>query len=215
MPRISEMPNLFKMIKKADDGDPYAQWRVAWYIVYDDLKEEIDPDWAERAIDYFERAAAQGHGDAMLDFADMYNLGRGVIKDKEKEYYWINEAVKNLVPRAFINLILYNGVPYRYYEPHDEAADYKTVFKYALKGALLDEPCALIVLGDMFFAGKYVEADPRFAMFLLERAASIVDWDGDDCCGSICLRYGECCYTGKGTNQDIDKARNDLIGAIE
>jgi TPR repeat protein len=54
------MDNLYELIKKADSGNVEAQFDVAWYTVWDNESEPIEPDWLERAVDYYERAAAQG-----------------------------------------------------------------------------------------------------------------------------------------------------------
>ena len=80
------MDNLLEWIKKADNGDAEAQWRVANYIVWDDSNEAIEPDWLERALDYLMRAAAHGYCDAMLDLGFMYRDGRGVARNIDESF---------------------------------------------------------------------------------------------------------------------------------
>jgi len=42
------MEKMLENIKKADNGDPKTQYRVAWYIVWENQNEPIEPDWLER-----------------------------------------------------------------------------------------------------------------------------------------------------------------------
>ena len=209
------MDNLFEWIKKADNGDAEAQWRVAWYIVWEDQNEPIEPDWLERALEYFELSASQGYGDAMLDLGAMYCDGRGVERSKNKALYWYKKAAEMLHPKAFRCLGYALEIPLGYLDPNDEYADYKTAFGYFLKGAILDEPNSVYKLGDMYFSGKYVDVDRRFAFKLYEESYTYIDSIDDDSYASVCLRLGECYYRGVGTNQDIVVAREYIENAIE
>lgn len=210
------MDNLIEQINKADSGDAEAQFQVAWYIVWSEPSEPIDPDWLERAIDYFERSAEQGNGDAMLDLGAMYSQGRGVPYDKDKAFYWFNKAAEILHPKAFRCLGYWLGLSIStgYLDPAVPNFDYNAAFGYFLKGALLDEQNSLYEVGDMYFGGKYVEADQSFAFSLYEESYDIIEYVEDDCYADVCLRLGECYYRGIGCEQDTDKAGDYLERAV-
>ncbi|GHV46982.1 hypothetical protein FACS1894204_09700 [Synergistales bacterium] len=214
--RETAMDNLNERIKQAESGDAEAQFDVAWHIVWGDQSEAIEPDWLERAIDYFERAAVQGHGDAMLDLGAMYSTGRGVEQDKGKAFYWFSKAAEILHPKAFRCLGYWLGIPITtgYLDPIIDNADYKSAFNYFLKGAILGEQNSLYELGDLYFSGKYVDVDQTFAFKLYEQSYDIIDYIEDDSYADVCLRLGECYYRGIGTGQDKGAARNYLTEAV-
>jgi len=198
--------NLFELIQKAESGDAEAQYNVAWHIVWADENESIDTDWLERAVDYFERAIAQGHGDAMLDLGAMYRVGRGVQRDMRKAFVLYNQAAAILHPKAFRCLGYALEIPVGYQDINDNSNDYKTAFGYFFKGAILNEQNSTYKLGDMYFTGKYVEKDPQFAFNLYQESHHLIDSIEDDSYASVCLRIGECYCSGIGTTQDLDEA---------
>ena len=186
------MDNLYELIQKADSGDAEAQYRVARYIVWENPNESIEPDWFERAVDYFRRSAAQGHGDAMLDLGAMYDYGRGVRKDEAEAIAWYKKAAEILHPKAFRCL----GYSQGFHNFRDGGyADYRTAFKYFIKGALLGEPNCIYELGDMYYYGRYVEPDQVFAFKLYQKSDDIIDGDiYDDSFANVRLRIGEYGY---------------------
>jgi len=211
------MDNLLEMIKKADAGDPEAQYEVAWYIVFEDLKEEIDSDWAERAIEYFEMAAAQGHIDAMINLGYIYIAGRGVELDKKKSAHWYRLAADSGSPlgyRGLVYTIIDEKMPPEYFDPHDEKIDYKTIFEYALKGALLNEQNCLYIIGDMYLSGKYVKEDENIAVNLYNKAFDNIEYKDDDCYADLALRLGECWYKGIGGMRGLENAKELLQEAV-
>ncbi|MCL2111105.1 MAG: hypothetical protein FWH32_02405 [Clostridiales bacterium] len=215
MPEISEMKNLLETIKKADAGDADAQYRVAWYMIYEDQKEEVGVDWGERAVEYFELAGSQGHGDAMLDLGAMYIAGRGVKYDKEKAVYWYKKAAEMLYPKAFRCLIYALDIPCEYFDPQTDDTNYRAIYEYAFKGALLGEQNALYILGDLFFSGKYARRNQRLAYDLFCKSWDLIDDKEDDCYADVCLRIGECYLKGMAEIQDVEEAEDYLRHAME
>jgi len=211
------MDNLYEMIQKADAGDAEAQWSVAWHIVWEEENEPIEPDWLERAVDYFERSAAQGYGDAMLDLGAMYISGRGVQRDRGKAIYWYNQAAAILHPKAFRCLGYALEIPLGYLDPNDERyeQDYGMAFGYFFKGAMLNEQNSIYKIGDMYFTGKYVDADQVFAFKLYQESYDFIKFIEDDSYASVCLRLGECVYRWNESNKGIDKAATYLKKAIK
>jgi len=210
------MDNLYEMIKKADVGDAEAQWRVAWHIVWEEENEPIEPDWLERALDYFERSAMQGYGDAMLDLGAMYRVGRGVPCDMGKAFYWFNQAAAILHPKAFRCLGYALEIPLGYRDPvyTDDQENYKIAFSYFFKGAMLNEQNSIYKIGDMYLTGKYVDIDKNFAFTLYKESYNRIEFIEDDSYASVCLRLGECFCEGIGTKQDLDEACIFLRRAI-
>ena len=203
------MDNLHEVLQKADAGDAEAQWKAAYYIVWENIKEDIEPDWLERAIRYFKLAAEQGYTDAMLDLAAMYNIGRGVTHDMAQALYWWKQAAGVLCGRAFTSLGIYDG--------REEDGTYtRTSYGYFLKGALLNEPESISELGVMYINGNYVEQDQRFAFFLYKKCYELIKGDNRyEGLGEVCLRLGMCYNDGTGIEQNIIIAMRYFMEAIQ
>ena len=214
------MDNLLEMIKKADAEDAKAQEQVARYIMFDDMKEPIHPDWIERALDYFERAAAQKNIDAMMALGYLYSGHFGIELDIAKSTCWYRRAADRGARLGYQSLV-YNVVwpqrPPEYFEPYNNDFDYKTLFEYALKGALMRAEDSLTRIGDMYFAGWYVKEDKEMALSLYNEAyENPIQYEEDH--NSICdlaLRIGECYYKGIVEMQDLEKARGYFQKALE
>ena len=210
---MNNMNTLFELIKKADKGDPKAQWEAACRIVWDDPAEPIDPDWLERAVEYFKLAADQGYGDAMIDFGAIYVSGRGVAKNFKKAVYWYNKAAEILHPKAFRCL----GYTFGYHNFSDGGyTDYKSAFSYFFKGAILNEQNCIYEIGDMYYYGRYVNIDQTFAFELYRRSDDIIDGDiNDDSFANVRLRIAEFGYKWGKSKKYPNIYRKYLQNAIE
>ncbi len=70
-----------------------------------DLEEKGD---FEQAFDAYSRAAGLGNKEAQVNLANLYDEGRGCVKNTTKAVYWYKRAVKLGCPEAAYNLgILY------------------------------------------------------------------------------------------------------------
>ena len=156
------------------------------------------------------KKAEQGDSNAMIDLGVMYRWGNGVARDMEKCFYWTNKATALLNPIAYQYLGYHHEIPVGYSDPNDDDADYKTVFDCFFKGAILDDLTSIYKVGDMYFTGKFVEKDQRFAFELYKRSEKIFGYSS----ASLNLRLGECYCMGLGTEQDIEKAHEYLENAI-
>jgi len=143
----------------------------------------------------------------------MYRDGRGVARNIDEAFRWYKKAADMLNPLAFCNMGYALEIPLGYLDPYDENADYKAAFGYFFKGAMLNEANSIYKIGDMYFSGKFVDTDQNFAFKMYEESysnsKSLYSHSG------VCLRLGECCYQGIGTEQDIGKARKYLEEAVE
>lgn len=85
----SPVMTLAELQKRADHGDPDAQWLIGerWHS-----GEELPQDDTE-AVKWFRRAAEQGHVDAQATLGAYYWAGRGVPQDLSKAYFWSTIAL--------------------------------------------------------------------------------------------------------------------------
>ena len=85
----SPIMSLAELQKRADHGDPDAQWLIGerWHS-----GEELPQDDTE-AVKWFRRAAEQGHVDAQATLGAYYWAGRGVPQDLSKAYFWSSIAL--------------------------------------------------------------------------------------------------------------------------
>ena len=94
-------------LAKAKRGNAEAQFEVAlMYYHGDGVKQDY-----KKAREYFEKAAAQNNGNALVLLGGMYNLGAGVKQDdkKAREYYEKAAAQNNGYALGFLGLMYSNG----------------------------------------------------------------------------------------------------------
>ena len=211
-----------EMIKKADAGDADSQAQVACYIMFDDMNEHVDPDWLERALDYFERAAAQENLDAMIALGHIYSRDCGIELDLAKSTYWYRKLADKGSDIGYQALIynltwLWPNMPPSYFEPYNSKYDYKTLFEYSLKGALLQNADSMMIIGDMFFAGWHAKEDKKMALSLYNEAYynDVIYNPEHNSYGDLALRLGECCYKGIVEEQNVEKAHDYFQKALQ
>jgi len=161
-------------------------------------------------IDELIKRAEQGDCNAMIVLGDLYRWGEGIARDMEKCFYWTKKAAALLNPVAYQYLGYHHEIPVGYSDINDADADYKSVFDCFFKGAVLGDSNSLYKVGDMYFTGKFVEKDQRFAFSLYKRSDELSDYPS----ANLNLRLGECYCMGMGTEQDIVEARERLKSAV-
>jgi TPR repeat protein len=146
-------------------------------------------------------AAEQDYGDglAALDLGDAYRKGNSVSADFKKALFWYRKAA------ALMNPIAYCYIGDLYLQGTALERDYGKAFDCFFKGSEGYVNC-LCKLGDMYLRGLFTEQDAAFAATLYEQCLASEWIEYCDCYASACLRMGECCLNGWGTERDIDAA---------
>ena len=98
---MSDTFQLLEEINKAESGEICSMRRVAYYLLYENNMETLEPEIAERCLRYLKAACAAGDPDAMLDLGGMYLDGRGVTQNRDTALYWYNKAAEHNYPLAF------------------------------------------------------------------------------------------------------------------
>lgn len=167
----------------------------------------------ETGIKCYELAAEQGHGLALNNLGALYSEGRFVEKDTKKAMeYYIRSAEKGCA-EACCNL------GYFYLYGKGGQVDYKKAYEYFSRGAMLgnDANC-LYKLGDMYMQGNHVEKNAEIAFSFYIKAMETLEEYGctyeDEFESDINYRIGKCFYKGKGTERDVESARNYLEAAL-
>ncbi len=82
------------LIKRAEEGCPTAQYTLG-RLYEDGYCDSYDRDQKsdEKAMEWYEKAAQNGHGDAQFLLGQLY-AGRGVIQDDEQAAKWISMAAE-------------------------------------------------------------------------------------------------------------------------
>lgn len=135
--------------RKAEAGDAYAQDNLG--VMY--VKGEGVPKDEAKAIEWYQKAAAQGNADAQFKLGMRYFSGVGVPKDEAKSVEWFQKAAAQGHANAQFNL----GVRYAFGEgvPRDEAKAKEWYQKAASQGQV----DAQFNLGLMLFRGDNVGKD--------------------------------------------------------
>lgn len=82
--------NIADTLQRADEEDPEAQFKVAECY---ETGREIEQDMTS-AVEYYTRAAKQGHTEAQRRLAAIYLSGKGVKHDPELARMWFQESEK-------------------------------------------------------------------------------------------------------------------------
>ena len=106
---------LDQAIKQANDGSVEAQWALHVYFRWGAVEEGIIPLDSEAANHWLIVAASSGHAEAQYDLAENYRFGANEFeKDLEKSEYWVDKAMAQQYPDAFVLksfFYLENGLP--------------------------------------------------------------------------------------------------------
>ena len=91
--------NLTQVIKQAEAGDASAQARLGW-VYSNGIGVTLD---ADKAVEWYEKAAAQGYPKAQFELGEMYGSGEVVstiAKDPIKAIKWYEKAAAQGYPKA-------------------------------------------------------------------------------------------------------------------
>ena len=209
------MNNLPEIIKKAESGDPEAQYEAAIYILYEVKPDNSDAELVDRALGFLKNAAMSGYngGEAALRLGHFFD-GNLPVQDYKQAVIWYRTATLKLEPMAYFFLGLC------YYFGKGVEKDFAKAFDCFFKSATQNFINAYYMLGDMFKKGEFVEHDPVFAFKLYQYVSNdemdlFEDYDYKPTYPSICLRLGEAYLYGIGVERNIEKANHYFSEAKE
>jgi len=79
--------------RAAKNGDADAQYELGFLLWVGLRCQPYEPDY-EAIANWYKKAAEQGHLNAQMGLADMYEKGRGVPKNEEKALFWYSKAAE-------------------------------------------------------------------------------------------------------------------------
>lgn len=152
--------DLKSLKQKAESGDAEAQYKLAQYY--------LDLGDAQNMLLWVDRAAKQGHPDAINGLGTSYFFGIGVKKDKKRGLELLIEAEKKGSKKAIRNLA---GIYY-------QEGDYKKAFEWATKALEFGESNdkkadATNLLAILYLYGNGVKMDRNKAIELLKKACEL------------------------------------------
>ena len=169
-----------------DDRLPYndtAQYNIG--ITYYDKQDYI------KAMEWFEKAAANGNANAQTLIGHMYVNGLGVKPDYAKAIEWYEKAAVNGDATS------QNNIDDKYYEEIEQ--DYAKVLEWYEKVAASGDSYAQNNIGSMYEDGLYVKQDYTKAMEWYKKAASQGNSEAQKNIGYMYMN-------GLGVKQDYVKA---------
>lgn len=90
-----------EILKAAEDGDADAQFRVARNLLYEAMG---DKRKAATALDWLQRAAANGSTAAMVHLGRLYRNGVGALQNFDLSGHWIERAAVAGDPEGMLEL---------------------------------------------------------------------------------------------------------------
>ena len=119
----------------------------------------------EQAVDFFRKAAEQGHTDAQFFLGLCYEVGRGVTKDYNEAIKWYRKAAEqgNTIAQCNLGVCYENG--------HGVIQDYKEAAKWYRKAAEQGDADAQYILGECYYYGRGVEKNYKYAVKWYREAA--------------------------------------------
>ena len=164
---ISKPIDLPAVQAKVDKGDPEAELELgrAYH-----LGRGVPKDFA-KALDLYQKSAAQGNAKAMFNIGYLYSHAQGVKVDNQAALDWFRKAADKKLPAAELKL----GMLYQFGENGVEK-DYPTAIKYlTLAAAHEDAPeqvgPACNALGNIYEQGLGVPVDGKVAFDWYKKGA--------------------------------------------
>lgn len=184
--------------EKANAGDALAQWVVG-------IEYKMGGSWVaqsyECAVQWFRKAAEQGHARAQRHLGLAYLHGTGVSEDHAQAVMWFRKAADGGNSDAYCNLgLAYEnglGVP----------QDYAQAVEWYRKGAEHGDQVAQNNLGVMYDWGRGVPEDEQEAASWFRKAADQGDATAQS---NLALAYS----TGRGVPQDYVEAHKWMDLAV-
>lgn len=230
--------NLPELEKKAKGGDADALFQVAnayWWGLGGYKQDE------KKANSYFLKAAEREHPLAQEHIARCYSLGQGIRQDDKKALYWYEKAANNGCPNSqfmegmfhlngwsvpvnfakaveCFQIAAANGFPqamrrlagfYAFGEvvPKNVAL----AFEWYKKASAAGDPYSSYNLGCYYENGIAMPITPETLKLAFQ--AYLLSAEGKDADGARAV--GRCYLNGIGIKQDLDKAKEWLLQAIE
>ena len=172
-------------MQSAQVGDAIAQFNVARMFEYDKKYEE--------AVEFYEKAAKQGHMTSQRKLGNYYFYGRGVRRNYTTAVQWYEKAAKQGDKEAQID------IAECYYDGAGVAQNYLRAVKWYVVAANQGSSDAQYQLGYMYSEGLGVTRDYTESIRWYRKAADNGDADAIFC---LANKY----YNGQGVTQDYDKA---------
>lgn len=150
-----------QLVKNADNGNANCQFKLGeWFISHDG-----NPNYKVEAFHWYQKAASQGHHEAMLSLASFYEKGEVVKRDYLTALDWYNKAANNGNVKAQIKLAhiwLYGKYGFD---------DVETAIKWFHKTGEVINPKDLYFIGICYHKGKGSEINMSKAFSYYEKAA--------------------------------------------
>jgi len=205
---------LYEKARKAEEGDFQAQYEFALCIVNNEVIDGNDEGMVEKALHYLRNVAINGacHGLGALALGDVYHKGRYVEQDFDQAILWYRTSLQASCLPAYDKLGLC------FYYGHGFSKDYAKAFDTFIKW------CAdvnLVMLGDMYRKGEFVDKDERYAFMVYKKSYDdLISQMGETAhwCSiywTLSLRLGDCYFRGVGTKQNISEANKYFKQAKE
>jgi hypothetical protein len=162
----------FYLDKAANLGDAEASYQLGQLYQTGQISNVSKPESMKLAVQHYERAAQDGHPDALTDLGFIFEKGLAGPVDQERAIDCYKKAVLSNNARAMNNL----GVFYLSKSP-SEAASQARALDLFKQGAALGSPLAQTNLGICYVKGLGTKQDYLAAQQLFEEAAEKNDAD--------------------------------------
>jgi len=123
------------------------------------------PQNYEKALYWYEQAAARGLAEAQFFLGRMYNDNTGVPQNYEKAFYWHERAAIQGFAESQVLL------GHMYYTGNGVPRNYQKAFEWFEKAAIQGDSGAQLLLGFMYYEGQVVPQNYEIASKWFEKAA--------------------------------------------
>ena len=147
----------------------------------------------QKAILWYQKAAEEGHGKAMVALGEIYRKGNGVPKDIEEAFLWYEKSARV----GYVDAMLILGNAYKVGE--DVCQDVERAMFWYEKSANAGCIDSMVYCGHVYEVGEGVPQNIEKSMFWYEKSANA------GCIDSM-VRCGHAYEVGDGVPQDIEKS---------
>ena len=192
---------LTSLRSRCDLGDVFAMEEFASFY-YEDHPELIDHATLPLVLEYYEKAAQAGNQKSKLNLGAIYCTPSLGEPNYAQAIALFESAISGDDARIAAIACAKLGDCYRF--GMGASIDYSKAFDYYLEGVLLcNHPVSLYKLGDMYYAGEFVQQDSKKAYFIYCKAKAMSQRFCNDSNAEILVRLAELMIDGSGTEKDI------------
>ncbi len=167
LPQYDAAKGIAYLKKSLQQDFPNAYWYMGNVLQFGEFGEKVD---LKKAVEYYANAASAGLSDAQLSLGECYASGKGVERNDQLAFYWVQKAAEQEEPDALATLGAF------YHDGIGVKVDMEKAYRLVCKADLMESEKGRFNKAIFMIEGAGTEVDEPHGVQILKPYAD----DGDD-----------------------------------